>query len=223
MIMLLKKSSAALILLFSVNSYATPIVFTNSAAFNAAISSYTTATLDFEGSTALDLIANGGMLGGITFNYTSLYNLGISMQIHNTYSATSGTNYLGTDTGGAFLGGDAFSLSFAPVNAFGLFFLSGSELLDGDISLTVGSTITSLSSVFDAQLTDGSYVYFLGLLDDTNAFGSVNVVSLSGGNFEFNVDDITTTSTAYQVPTPPVLWLLLIGFMPLLRNRKTNA
>jgi len=222
MIMQLKKSIAVLILLFSVNSYATPIVFNNSAAFNAAISNYTTATLDFEGSTALDLIADGGMLGGITFDYTALNNQGILMQIHNTYSATSGTNYLGTDTGGAFLGGDTFSLSFASVNAFGLFFLSGSELLDGDISLTVGTTITSLSSVFEAQLTDGSYVYFLGLLDNTNAFGSVNVVSLSAGNFEFNVDDITTT-TAYQVPTPPVLWLLLIGFMPLLRNSKTNA
>jgi hypothetical protein len=149
------------------------------------------------------------------------------MQIRDNFSATSGANYLGTDSGGAFQGGDGFSLSFAPVNAFGLFFLSGDALFNSDISLTVtnasGTTVASLSSVYESTLYDGSYVYFLGLIDNGNTFGSVDVVSVCDGCYEFNVDDITTATARPSVPTPPVLWLLLVGLLPLLCKLKDKS
>ena len=222
--LILKKLSTALTLLFSINSHAALIAYTNSTAFNTAISGYTSATLDFESSTAGDLIANGSTLGGITFNYPALASIPVSMQILDTYSATSGFNYLGTDSGGAFQGGDSFSLSFAPVNALGLFFFSGDALFDGDISLTVGTTVASLSSAYESILADGSYVYFLGLIDNANTFGSVDVASGCVGCYEFNVDDITTATTGSNpVPTPPILWLLLVGLLPLLRKLKVES
>ncbi|WP_431066978.1 hypothetical protein [Methylotuvimicrobium sp.] len=222
MIRALKTSSAALILLFSVNSYASFSTFTDSTAFHTAISGYSASTLNFDNSVAGTTIANGGTLGGITFTYPDLAALGISMQILDTYSATSGANYLGTDSGGAFLGGDSFQLSFAPVFAIGMFFLSGDELFDDDISLTVtnasGTTQAFLSSSYESTLADGSLVYFLGLLDETHTFSSVDVASTCDGCYEFNVDDITTA-----VPLPGAFWLFLVGLMPLLRNLKAKA
>lgn len=227
MIRMLKTSSAALILLFSVNSYASFSTFTDSTAFNTAIRSHTTSTLNFDSSSAGDSIADGSALSGITFNYPALDALGISMQILDSFSTTSGANYLGTDSGGAFLGGDSFQLSFASINAIGMFFLSGDELEDNDISLSV--TVASvtrqafLSSAVVSTLTDGSFVYFLGLLDETNTFSNVDVVSTCEGCYEFNVDDITTATAASTVPTPSVLWLLLVGLLPLVRNLKGKA
>jgi hypothetical protein len=223
---MLKTSSAALILLFSVDSYASFSTFTDSTAFHTAISGYSTSTLNFDNSIAGTTIANSGKLGGITFTYPALDALGISMQILDTFSATSGANYLGTDDGGAFLGGDGFQLGFAPINAIGMFFLSGDELEDDDISLSV--TVASvtrqafLSSVYESTLTDGSFVYFLGLLDETNTFSNVDVASFNA-SYEFNVDDITIATAASTVPTPPVLWLLLVGLLPLVRGIKAKA
>jgi hypothetical protein len=159
-----------------------------------------------------DVIVDGvTALSGVTFNYPILASFGVSMQIRDDFSAYSGANYLGTNDGGAFLGGDIFNLSFAYASAVGMFFLTGDQLLDGDISLTVGTTVASLSSTYETTLSDGSFVYFLGIVDRENQFNSAEVSSLGGGLFEFNVDNIITA-----VPSPSVLSLLLIGLAPML-------
>lgn len=219
--LLLKNSGLLSILLLSITAQAAPVVFTDSATFNSAISGYTKSLLDFESSIAGDLIADGGSLGGITLNYPTLASFGVSIQIRDDFSANSGTKYVGTDDGGAFLSGDAFTLSFASANAVGMFFLSGDALLAGDISLTIGATVASLPSTYETTLSDGSYVYFLGFLDDINTFSGAEVASIPGGFFEFNVDDITTAKiSSGQVPEPAILWLLSLGLILLLRQVK---
>lgn len=218
---IVNRTITTLILLCSINAFAVPISFTDSALFKAAISGYSSSTLDFESRGDNDLIVDGGTLGGISFNYATLAASGVNLQIHNKYSATSGIQYLGTDSGGVFLGGDAFSLSFAPVNALGLFIFSGDQLLDADISLAAGTMVASLSSAYESTLADGSYVYFLGLVDTANAFNGAAVASISGGNFEFNLDDITTAKIqSNQIPAPPVLALVLVGLLLLFYQRK---
>lgn len=219
-----KRFSLLYILVFSITSHAAPVVFTYSTAFNTAVSGYTKSTLNFDSSVAGSLIADGGALGGITFSYPTIASFGVSMQTRDDFLAYSGANYLGTDDGGAFLSGDVFNLSFSSAHAVGMFFLTGDALSDGDISLTVGTTVASLSSAYETTLTDGSYVYFLGLLDATNTFNNVDVASLNGGFFEFNVDDITTATTqSNPVPAPPVLALLLVGLLPMLCKRKIKS
>lgn len=207
----------------SINSYATTS-YTDSTLFFNAINTYSTSILDFDTETAGSIINNGDTLSGITFNYAALQSFGVSMQIVDDFSTTSGSNYLGTNDGGMFQAGDGFNLSFNSVNAIGMFFISGEELENDDISLTVtnasGVTEALLSSVSEYTLSDGGFVYFLALLDDTNTFDSVEISSLDcGGCFLYNVDDITTSSIS-SVPVPAAFWLFLTGLVPLLRKVK---
>jgi len=233
MTLLLKKLTTTVIVFFSINSYAVPVTFTNSTAFSTAIGAYTATTQDFESSTAGNVVTNGGTLGGITFNYNALASLGVSMQIRDDFSANSGNNYLGTDDlDGLFQGGDGFSINFSSANAIGMFFISGDELFDEDIALTVnntsGTTVSLLSSLPELTLSDGSFVHFLGVVDDMNTFSSAAVSSPGCGStpgcFFYNVDDITTAATpsSNQVPAPPVIALLLVGLIPMLRNNKVK-
>ena len=209
----------AAFLIVSLNNHAAS-VYTDSTLFNADISGYSASTLNFDGSTVGDLIADGGTLGGITFDYATLDSYGVAMRIAGGSPTTSSPNYLGTDDGDLFQAGDGFSLSFAASNAIGLFFISADEMFDDDIQLTVNSTVASLT-VADALDLDGvNFAYFLGIVDDSNPFTSVEISTFScGGCFLYNVDDITTAAINSppigSVPAPPVFWLLLIGFIPL--------
>lgn len=217
-----KKLSGLFILLSSITAHAAPVVFTDSAAFNTAISSYSNSTLNFDSSVAGSLIADGGTLGGITFNYPTLASFGVTMQIITGSPTTSGLNFLGTDDGDLFQAGDGFSLSFAASHAIGMFFISADEMFDDDIALTVNST-TAFLKVSDAIALDAvNNAFFLGIVDDTNTFNSVEVSSVScGGCFLYNVDDITTATTpSSSVPTPSVIWLLVAGLIPFFRNIK---
>ncbi len=203
--------------------FAVPVVFNNSTLFASAISGFSTKTLNFESVTAGHLIADGGTLNDITFHYSNLALDGVKMIIRNDFSTTSAANYLGTnDPDGLLQGGDAFSLSFAPVNAIGMFFLSGDQLEDNDIVLNVnnlsGTTDVFLSSVAEATLSDGSFVHFLGMVDDTNIFTSVTISSDCIGCFAFNIDDITTSVKPVPIPLP--FWLFLTSIIPLLHTIK---
>jgi hypothetical protein len=221
-----KKLSILFILIFSMSAHAAPVVFTDSAAFNTAISSYSNSTLNFDSSAAGSLIADGGTLGGITFNYPTLASFGVTMQIITGSPTTSGLNFLGTDDGNLFQAGDGFSLSFAASHAIGMFFISADPMFDDDIELTVNST-TAFLKVSDAIVLDAfNNAYFLGIVDDTNTFNSVEVSSLStcGVCFLYNVDDITTATTpSSSIPAPSVIWLLVAGLLPMLRNIKARS
>ncbi len=89
--------------------------------------------------------------------------------------------------------GDNFMLSFPRGHGIGLFFISADPLLDGDISVTVGSVTAELiAENIHATLADGSRVYFVGIIDAQTAMTSAHIEALEGGFFLYNVDDIIT-------------------------------
>lgn len=168
---------------------AEPVAYSGFDEFTAALPTEPT-ILDFDRMPSGMTIEDAASAGGITFQYD--FN-GLPMKIAQLYSTTSAPNFLGTGDGGIFHDGDNFTLSFPPGSAIGLFFISADPLLDGDISITAGSLTASLvaDDVY-ATLTDGSRVYFIGIVDNQEGFTSANVVALAGGFFLYNVDDIIT-------------------------------
>lgn len=146
--------------------------------------------LDFDHMPAGMTIEDAASAGGITFQYDFD---GLPMKIAQLYATTSAPNFLGTGDGGMFHDGDNFTLSFSPGSAIGLFFISADPLLDGDISITAGNMTASLvADDVHATLTDGSRVYFLGIINGQSGFTSASVEALAGGFFLYNVDDIIT-------------------------------
>jgi len=185
---------------------AEPVAYSGFVEFTAALPSEPT-ILDFDHMPAGMTIEDAASAGGITFQYD--FN-GLPMKIAQFYATTSAPNFLGTSDGGIFHDGDNFSLSFPPGSAIGLFFISADPLLDGDISITAGSMTANLvADDVHAMLSDGSRVYFLGIVDDQEGFASASVEALAGGFFLYNVDDIITApfrdavTAGLDVPYPP--------------------
>jgi hypothetical protein len=185
---------------------AEPIAYSGFSEFTAALPTEPT-VLDFDRMPAGMTIEDAASAGGITFQYD--FN-GLPMKVAQLYATTSAPNFLGTSDGGIFHDGDNFTLTFLPGSAIGLFFISADPLLDGDLTITVGSVTASLvADDVHTTLTDGSRVYFLGIVDDREGFTSVSVEALAGGFFLYNVDDIITapfreTVTAgLDVPNSP--------------------
>jgi hypothetical protein len=171
--------------------------FTDQAAFLAVLPG-TAQTVDFDSVAGGTPIADGAALGGMTFNY----NLGgVSLQVVNL-PTTSPPHALGTDDGDVFQDGDSFQMTFAPTRAVGLFVMSLDPLLNNDITLQVGSGTVGLDATDVQQiLPDGSRVFFLGLIDDTNSFTTASLVADSGEPspvFLFNVDDIVTRAADWD-------------------------
>ena len=133
------------------------------------------------------------------------------MQVSDAFDTTSPPNYLGTDDAGVFQDGDDFDLSFVPVNAIGMFFITADEMFDDDITLSAAGTSVGLS-VADAgsDVGDGGIPYFLGIIDDTNPFTTASITTIGGGFFLYNVDDIVTTSV---VPCPVPFGCSARGFL----------
>ena len=166
------------------------------------------------------IIADGGTVGGITFNYTfgppppSAPQLaitdGAAFGGGGPFDTTSSPNFLGTTDGDVLLDGDNFDLSFAAANALGMFFITspGDPMFDGDILLSAGALTASLeAAAVEETLPDGGVVYFLGLIDTTASFTNASVSTIGGGFFFYNVDDITTA----VVPEPGTFVMLAVG------------
>jgi len=205
---------AVLVLACSVANAAL-VTYTDQASFLAALPS-PASTLDFDSLAAGATIANGDTVEGITFNYNFG---GVQMQVSTGFETTSSPNFLGTDDADIFQDGDDFDLSFAPVNAIGMFFITADEMFDDDITLTAGGTSAGLSAAdAGANLGDGGIPYFLGIIDDTNPFTTANISTIGGGFFLYNVDDITTA----VVPLPGALWLFGSGLIGLLAYRRKS-
>ncbi|WP_170176792.1 PEP-CTERM sorting domain-containing protein [Litorilituus sediminis] len=204
------------LVLFSFQSKATLLSFDNEADFNLAIGGMNITTIDFEGVTSGDIIADGDAIQGVTFNYDLG---GIQLMVEDFAGTTSGTNYLGTDDGGLFLGGDGFDMSFSSAQmAIGMYIIGAyDEIFADDITLTVAGESVSLSTGFPIDVGDGE-AFFIGLVVDNiaNAFTSV---SLSSASFDqlFNIDDITFAATRQDppngIPEPSSLVLMLLALM----------
>ena len=187
---------AALSMLAVEMASAEPITYSGYSEFTEALPTEPS-VLDFDLLPAGMTIAASASTGGITFEYDFD---GLPMKITHLYATTSSPNFLGTDDGGTFHDGDNFTLSFPPGSAVGLFFISADPLLDGDISVTAGEVTASLMAEHvHATLSDGSRVYFIGIVDDQAAFTSARVEALAGGFFLYNVDDIITAPVSNTV------------------------
>lgn len=205
---------------YAVNSNAALLTFTDQASFLGALPGAAN-TLDFESVTAGDTIGNGDTVEGITFNYDTLESFGVQMQVSDAFLTTSGTNFLGTDDADVFQAGDNFSLSFGPVNAIGMYFITADEMFDDDIILSAGSGSVGLSlAAAGADLGDTGIPFFLGIIDTENTFLGASISTLDcGGCFLFNVDDISTA----VVPIPGALWLFMSGILGLFAVRRKTV
>lgn len=207
-------------LLLSVSTNAAIITYTDEASFLAALSG-PASTLDFDSTSVGTLIPSGNSLGEVTFTYNIS---GLDMKVVNDFDTTSPNNYLGLDDAGnldLFIAGDEFSMSFAnPVNAIGLYIVSGDPLLAGDVSLDTSAGSALNSDVVDVTLGDGGLAYYIGLMSDT-AFTSADLTfdAEAVEKFLYSVDDITTS----VVPIPGAVWLFgsgLLGLISLSKRRK---
>lgn len=198
---------------------AAPITFTDPGAFLANLPG-TANTLNFESQGAGSIVPSGSGLGGITFNYDFG---GVQMAVTDgnqyggggPWDTTSGSQFLGSDDGDLLQDGDDFGLSFGPVNAIGLYFITIDAMFDDDIILTAAGISAGLLASSSTSLPDGGEAYFLGIIDDSNSFTSAEVSTIGGGFFFYNVDDIVTAVAA--VPVPGSVLLLLAGLSGLIQ------
>jgi hypothetical protein len=203
----------------STSASAALVAYESRTAFEAAIASYISTTVDFDSATFGDTIPSGNTFEGITFTY-SLTDLGgdpLTMVVDDYFDTTTSPNYLGllADNGDYvnFVSGDSFTMDFAqPINAVGINIITNDVLLPGD-SFSLSLALTGIGGIItspllpSSTLPDGGQVYFLGVASD-QAFSSV-VFGSAGTALEFVHDDIIYAA----VPVPPAIWLFGSGLL----------
>lgn len=162
---------------------------TDIASFNSELSGTAMATtLDFDSLAGGDMITSGSSVNGFGFVYDFG---GVDLQVGNTHDTSSGSNYLGTNDADLLQDGDNFAITVDPSNAFGIRIVTADALLDGDISLTFnGTTVDLVGMDIEATLNDGSFVYFLGITNDSATDTTAMISTLGDGVFLYNVDDM---------------------------------
>jgi len=205
--------ACALVCASSSGNAATTTYFSQ-ADFLSALGAAPTITHNFDAETAGTTIFDGGTLDGATYNYSLSGNPTPSILIDNHFDTTSGSNYLGTTDGsGAFVGGDAFTITFdQTMHAIGLYVISADLIYADDFTITTssGQSVSNIATS-DVMLTDGD-AFYIGLIEDDFSLG-FNSITLSSQDFGFlfNVDDISVS----QVPLPAAAWLFASGLLGL--------
>jgi hypothetical protein len=188
--------------------------YSSQASFLSALGVAPTITHNYDTQAAGSTIAADDTLDGATYNYSLSGNPTPSILIDNIFDTTSGSNYLGTTDGsGAFVGGDAFTITFdQTMHAIGLYVISADLIFADDFTITTSSGQTANNiATSDVTLSDGD-AYFIGLIEDDFSLG-FNSITLSSFEAEylFNVDDITVA----PVPLPAAVWLFGSGLLGL--------
>lgn len=203
------------ILLFSLNSDASMLSFTDEASYLAAISGHSISGVqDFESLTPGTALPDGASIDhpidypipqSITFNHSIDGGL-LDMTVSDVFSTTSGSNYLGVNDGGneVFISGDGFSIiSSSSLNSIGLWIIaSPGDVFPADFTLSIDGTSHEISNTGTpnqqlGQAGDEGDAFFLGLVSSDD-FTTINLSSfcLDDGNggceylFDFVIDDI---------------------------------
>jgi hypothetical protein len=192
-------------------------VFTDPVSFFTAASALggSVVTVSFEDLSVGTTIPTGSTAGGITFTSS----IGLDMIVSSGFATTSGANYLGIDDGAdeVFLALDEWEMAFAaPLQALGLYFISSDPLLEDDIRLVTSAETAQNAGVENEVLTDGGLAYFVGIVSST-PFPSAQIrygPGVTGINFIYNVDDISTVAGVTVIPEPSgfVLAASVVGF-----------
>jgi hypothetical protein len=203
----------AALLLGATSGHAALAGYTSKASFDAAIGALSgVQTVDFDTVASGTTFASGSGTGGLSFTYAIS---GYTMQVSSTFGTTSGSNYLGLDNPDtAFYLGDSFTIDFGrTVNAVGLYLITGSDTLAGDLELAAGSGAVQNTDAPDVQVSDGQ-AFYLGLVESDPGLGfttaTVRGVVTPGAFLAFTVDDITSAAVS-AVPEPATWGLMLVG------------
>ncbi len=187
-------------------AHAGVVTYTASAAFQAAITGYSTSVEDYGTLTAGTSINAGDTIHGLTYSAFTpgpLGTLGGGI-VTNQFNSFTGLSLGGRQSNGAqyFYGGDSVTVTFAsPVNAFGIFFNVNADSGDYGFTSVVGAATTG-SSAFDTS----SFV-FAGLVSTDATFTSVTFGSSDTNVGSYNVPEILTATVTAAVPEPSSLLL----------------
>ncbi|MBT8421680.1 MAG: hypothetical protein KJP03_01020 [Gammaproteobacteria bacterium] len=179
---------------------AAPAGFTDRSSFDNAVAglSGSTASADFDGLADGTLIPSGAAQSDVIF----LYDFGgVQIEVRqvidaSTFDTSSRPNYAASTDAGVLQDGDDFDLLFVNfVNAVGLSITVADEMLPDDIVLTANGLSVGLDpTAVQSTLADGATEYFLGIVDDSLWFSSVQLTTIGGGYFLYAIDDVRTAT-----------------------------
>ncbi|MCH8179605.1 MAG: hypothetical protein IIA02_07465 [Proteobacteria bacterium] len=196
------------------NAQAAMLGYTSGSSFDAAI-----ASSSYQANTLVDFEAAGHPLGTAPWRATGILAAGGAPQTvaNSGLWTTSGVSFLGgADIGnlGQFSSGDSLTFQLTqPTHAFGLYVITGGDVIEGDLSLSANG-LTVNNGPQSQALSDGqgSHAHFLGLRADAfnDGFTTVSLTSNGGFFFVFAVDDVRSAALS-AVPEPTGALLGLLG------------
>jgi len=201
------------------------------------LTSFNTASAGLGSQTVVDF--ESAPPGGFLIGGSTAVGQPPSLRNQPTLWNPSGTHFLGVNDAGnfdQFSSGDTLTFTFSSaLRAFGLYVVAGGDVIEGDLSLSIGSTLLS-NGPQSGALTDGhgSYAYFMGFVAGTPADAFTTITLKTNGDFffVFDVDDLRFTPAGPRpsdpsngVPEPQALALALLAAAAAatVRRRKAGA